>query len=151
MSLGELRVQLMTQGVWVDAEQLQPTFTDDAHKKAGRSEDIQPSYLKFTRETKETINVYGWSVTEKRTKRPFVYHTPPINQKVPIMFGILSDLIHSNDMFIVYPGSDSVGRLCWQTVESVMCRTAPGRRFENASARTAPTCTAHISENWSCS
>lgn len=25
----------------------------------------------------------GWSVTEKRPKRPFVCHTPPINQKVP--------------------------------------------------------------------
>lgn len=83
MSLGEPCVQLTTPAIWIDADQLQSTFSDDAHKKAGRSEDIQPSYLKFRMETKETINVYGWSVTEKRTERPFVYHTPPINQKVP--------------------------------------------------------------------
>lgn len=69
MSLGELRVQLMTQAVWVDAEQLQPTFTDDAHKKTGPSEDIRPSYLKFTRETKETINVVSDRETNETSFR----------------------------------------------------------------------------------
>lgn len=45
-------------------------------------------------------NVGGWSVTNKRPECPFVCHTLTINQR-PWMFGILNDLIHSVDMFIV--------------------------------------------------
>lgn len=45
--------------------------------------------------------VSGWSVAKKRPECPFVCHALIINQNT-IMFGILNDLIHPNDMFTVY-------------------------------------------------